>query len=204
MTNTPCDLDEFKKHAGCIESTLMSESFVRAFACDAIRLADELTEARAKDKLASSAINRQIDVNQGLRAELAEARLKVGSESVVLAMTVDRLGGIVEGHPTARLNFLQRVDELREIEHKYRCLPEGDKTKLAEARAEIERQLARIEDYQSACSQRDEIINGQTDENTRLLEALEEINKECEARIATGTGYDVAIHEIARSATEGK
>jgi hypothetical protein len=33
-------------------------------------------------------------------------------------MAVDRLGGIVEGNPTARHNFLQRVDELVEKETK--------------------------------------------------------------------------------------
>jgi hypothetical protein len=36
----------------------------------------------------------------------------------VLAMTVDRLGGMVEGRPTERVNFLQRIDELREIERR--------------------------------------------------------------------------------------
>ena len=158
MTNTPCDLDEadptetnWRKNVcpacdthhpngwACPKDLAVVRKDNARLRADTIRLADELAEARAEDKLASSVINKQIDVNQGLRAELAEARLKVGSESVVLAMTVDRLGGIVEGHPTARLNFLQRVDELREIEHKYRCLLEGDKTKLAEARAENER-----------------------------------------------------------------
>jgi hypothetical protein len=49
-------------------------------------------------------------------AELAEARLSHQSSEAVLAMTVARLGGQVEGRPTHRINFLQRVDELREIE----------------------------------------------------------------------------------------
>lgn len=39
-----------------------------------------------------------------------------------LHMTVARLGGKVEGRPTERLNFLQRVDELRAIEHCARWL----------------------------------------------------------------------------------
>lgn len=34
----------------------------------------------------------------------------------VINMTVDRLGGMVEGAPTYRVNFLQRIDELRRIE----------------------------------------------------------------------------------------
>lgn len=35
-----------------------------------------------------------------------------------LDMAVDRLGGTVEGRPTARVNFLQRIDELRRREFK--------------------------------------------------------------------------------------
>jgi hypothetical protein len=42
-------------------------------------------------------------------------RGKEGPEGV-LAMTVARLGGMVEGRPTERVNFLQRIDELRAIE----------------------------------------------------------------------------------------
>jgi len=34
----------------------------------------------------------------------------------VLTMVVERLGGTVEGRPTERGNFLQRIDELRRIE----------------------------------------------------------------------------------------
>ncbi len=34
----------------------------------------------------------------------------------ILAMVVRRLGGTVEGKPTERGNFLQRIDELRRIE----------------------------------------------------------------------------------------
>lgn len=40
----------------------------------------------------------------------------LAAERATLAMTVARLGGTVEGHPTRRINFLQRIDELREIE----------------------------------------------------------------------------------------
>ena len=53
-----------------------------------------------------------------LLAENRELRLELDGEVAVLAMTVSRLGGLVEGRPTLRLNFLQRVDELREIERK--------------------------------------------------------------------------------------
>lgn len=64
--------------------------------------------------------------------ELAKER---DGESCVLYMTVARLGGLVEGMPTARLNFLQRIDELRTIEK--RCaklqaaLDQDDKTKTS-------------------------------------------------------------------------
>ena len=51
----------------------------------------------------------QVNVIEGLRMDVA-------SEGAVLAMTVARLGGLVEGRPTLRLNFLQRVDELVKIE----------------------------------------------------------------------------------------
>jgi hypothetical protein len=56
-----------------------------------------------------------------LADEVERLRVKVDSEGAVLAMTVDRLGGMVEGRATIRLNFLQRIDELRNIEHKWRC-----------------------------------------------------------------------------------
>jgi len=53
-----------------------------------------------------------------LRAALDAATLGIESRDAVLAMTVARLGGTVEGQPTHRKNFLQRVDELREIEQR--------------------------------------------------------------------------------------
>ena len=46
-------------------------------------------------------------------------QMELECEKAVLCMTVSRLGGNVEGRPTARLNFLQRVDELRRIEFEY-------------------------------------------------------------------------------------
>lgn len=41
-----------------------------------------------------------------------------GAEGV-LSMTVARLGGTVEGAPTQRVNFIQRIDELRRIEEQH-------------------------------------------------------------------------------------
>jgi len=47
---------------------------------------------------------------------LEQAYRDLEGERAVLAMTVARLGGTVEGAPTHRINFLQRIDELRRIE----------------------------------------------------------------------------------------
>jgi hypothetical protein len=49
--------------------------------------------------------------------EIAAAlKARVETQDSTLAMTVARLGGMVEGVPTQRVNFLQRVDELRNLE----------------------------------------------------------------------------------------
>lgn len=56
---------------------------------------------------------RDIDIIYGWLATLRERGER---EEAVLSMTVSRLGGTVEGKPTQRVNFLQRVDELRDIE----------------------------------------------------------------------------------------
>lgn len=45
-----------------------------------------------------------------------DASLLYSSKEAVLAMAVARLGGKVEGAPTHRGNFLQRIDELRRVE----------------------------------------------------------------------------------------
>ena len=50
----------------------------------------------------------------GEKADMFEAQLD---------MTVARLGGMVEGNPTARLNFLQRIDELVAKEAQLRQIP---------------------------------------------------------------------------------
>jgi hypothetical protein len=55
-------------------------------------------------------------LSERLVAAIAELGLEVAKREAVLDMTVGRLGGRVEGRPTIRLNFLQRVDELVEIE----------------------------------------------------------------------------------------
>lgn len=54
--------------------------------------------------------------NARLVQERDQARLEHKCSEATLAMAVARLGGKVEGHPTHRINFLQRIDELRRIE----------------------------------------------------------------------------------------
>jgi hypothetical protein len=53
---------------------------------------------------------------RSLEAERDTLKAERDGERGVLAMTVARLGGTVEGRPTERVNFLQRIDELRKIE----------------------------------------------------------------------------------------
>jgi hypothetical protein len=57
------------------------------------------------------------EANQKLRENCA---IDVAAVQGVLAMAVQRLGGTVEGQPTSRVNFLQRIDELREIERAHK------------------------------------------------------------------------------------
>ncbi len=51
-----------------------------------------------------------------LKAERDAAYLAHESSEAVLHMTVARLGGLVEGRPTHRGNFLQRIDALVRME----------------------------------------------------------------------------------------
>jgi len=90
------------------------------------RLREELADIQNSERIILAEDCPTDEVHCGcvatLRGEVEGLRVKVDSEGAVLAMAVDRLGGIVEGHATARLNFLQRIDELRDIEHRFRCL----------------------------------------------------------------------------------
>lgn len=47
-----------------------------------------------------------------LRARVAEYKLAHEGSEAVIHMAIARLGGLVEGLPTHRGNFLQRIDEL--------------------------------------------------------------------------------------------
>lgn len=67
-----------------------------------------------------------------LRKERDEARLAHQCSEATLAMAVARLGGEVEGAPTARVNFLQRIDELRRVEAGARADNEALRAKLEE------------------------------------------------------------------------
>lgn len=77
-----------------------------------------------------------------LRQQLAEARLAHECSEGTLAMTVARVGGTVEGAPTGRHNFLQRIDELRRIEaavllRSYPLPVEGERVELAAGAGEL-------------------------------------------------------------------
>lgn len=93
------------------------------------------------------------DLSQGYRVLLGkveEAERTVSSRDGVLAMTVYRLGGMVEGRPTERVNFLQRIDELVSKE-----------AKLEEAQAEngaLRGDLANLENGQRLPASPSEIV----------------------------------------------
>lgn len=60
---------------------------------------------------------REIDsIARFVESRLAEAQAKTERLKSQRAMTIARLEGYVEGYPTSEINFLQRIDELREIE----------------------------------------------------------------------------------------
>jgi len=58
--------------------------------------------------------------------ERNEARLAHECSEGTLVMAVARLGGTVEGHPTHRLDFLQRIDALRVIENECEAWRKAD------------------------------------------------------------------------------
>ena len=72
------------------------------------------------------------------------AQAEVALRDGVLAMTVARLGGIVEGQPTHRGNFLQRIDQLRQTER------ERDAAQAEAAAMRDELQVAR--EFLRSCS----------------------------------------------------
>ena len=82
---------------------------------------DTLIRGAVEDRFAGCAV-REI-----LRLAEENERLKLEKDSSegVLAMAVARLGGLVEGHPTGRHNFLQRIDAL--------VAREGENERLREA-----------------------------------------------------------------------
>jgi hypothetical protein len=57
-----------------------------------------------------------------LEEETSELRGSIEARDGVISMTVDRLGGRVEGRATHRGNFLQRIDALRQTERELRRL----------------------------------------------------------------------------------
>ena len=62
------------------------------------------------------------DLIDAQESTIEHLRFQIDRLEGVINMTVARLGGEVEGQPTERLNFLQRIDGLRTIEHCARWL----------------------------------------------------------------------------------
>lgn len=76
------------------------------------------TEAAAtayRQQIEREVLNTATDGRFAKYEQQAREQVSEAAESVI-AMAIARLGGTVEGSPTARHNFLQRIDELREIE----------------------------------------------------------------------------------------
>ena len=89
---------------------------------------------QAQCELRDAAIDRLTARVTALEAALAQARLDHQCSEGVLSMTVHRLEGIVEGNPTGRHNFLQRIDELRKIEAEYAAVKRAAKAALGVTR----------------------------------------------------------------------
>ena len=53
-----------------------------------------------------------------LRSRVSEYRLAHEGSEAVIHMAIARMGGLVEGRPTHRGNFLQRIDELMAMENR--------------------------------------------------------------------------------------
>lgn len=115
-----------------------------------LRLATENEELRRCLDFHMLDAARQKATMQALRGDLlklAETRvreleLEVAAKEALIHMAVARLGGEIEGAPTHRINFLQRIDELRRIE--------GQRDDLIEANRELHEQL---EDLEARCAQ---------------------------------------------------
>ena len=102
------------------------DAIYRAFAGQGDSPASAVSTAIVGYKHALAEINALREERDRLRVSLKGSELDVaeaqderlGLESV-LSMAVSRLGGNVEGKPTHRMNFLQRIDALRSIEHQH-------------------------------------------------------------------------------------
>lgn len=56
-------------------------------------------------------------IAEAVGGRIADLETQRDAKEATIAMAVARLAGRVEGEPTHRINFLQRIDELRETEH---------------------------------------------------------------------------------------
>jgi len=114
--STPERIEKLKRDLAATRDScdLPSESYVDC------KLAWQLVEAIEAENAKLREERDRLRVSlKGSELDVAEAQDEcLGLESV-LAMAVSRLGGNVEGKPTHRMNFLQRIDALRSIEHQH-------------------------------------------------------------------------------------
>ncbi len=92
-----------------------------------------------------------------LRSQITALKAELEKARATLSMTVGRLGGEVEGCPTQRINFLQRIDALREIESNegvWRERAEFHAERSEQARETIARLKAELAEARSGLSKR--------------------------------------------------
>jgi chromosome segregation ATPase len=129
-----------------IRTTLLADEERRKLTGDALHAEGEVAALRAALQRAEEMIE------AGVQAQMREhevADLERAKNRAQTAMTVARLGGMVEGAPTHSGNFLQRVDALREseaaLQRKDEALREAVKA-LGECLSELEAAIRKLSD----------------------------------------------------------
>ena len=104
-------------------------------------LADAQAELAASKKLTNIFKSITREDLPGLLDETDTLRAQLAASDSTLVMAVTRLGGEVDGHETARHNFLQRIDALRRMEEEV-ALAHAAMTRDADLIATLRAQLA--------------------------------------------------------------
>ncbi len=182
-------LDQARARIAELERGLehMSQSIIHSWKA---RVETAELDRDAAEQLKSSVIQRIVRERDEARTRIAELehandladevdieaqlRAKVSDLDAVLSMTVARLGGTVEGALTNRINFLQRIDDLRAEIERLKAKPSSDEWVYLEQRAqraeaEIERLKADLEKEMIECRQW-AFKHGQLAERLRQLE----------------------------------